>query len=141
MTFAEILQSAPSRLATISDEIASYKPAADRWSKKEILGHLIDSAVNNHQRFVGAQFDPALETSSYDQERWVSSQSYQTESWPDLVNLWLLLNRHLLHVINNVPPQALSHTLSIGGRPAATLSFVIEDYVRHMEHHLSQIIG
>jgi hypothetical protein len=140
MTFAEILQSVPPRLATISDEIASHQPAEGRWSKKEILGHLIDSAVNNHLRFVGAQFDPALETASYEQERWVAAQSYATEPWPDLVNLWLLLNRHLLHVIKNVPPEALSHTLSIGGRPAATLSFVIDDYVRHMEHHLSQIL-
>src|SRR6478672_8128572 len=106
MTLAEILQTVPARLGTISDEIASYKPAQDRWSKKEILGHLIDSAINNWQRFVGAQFDPALETSSYDQERWVSSQSYQTEAWPDLVNLWLLLNRHLMHVVKNVPPEA-----------------------------------
>jgi len=140
MTLEEILQSVPARLATISDEIASYKPAENRWSRKEILGHLIDSAVNNHLRFVGAQFDPALVTASYEQERWVSAQSYATEPWPDLVNLWLFLNRHLSHVIRNIPPETLSHTLSIGGRPAATLSFVIEDYIRHMEHHLSQIL-
>ena len=72
MTFAEILQSAPLRLATISDEIASYQPATGRWSKKEILGHLIDSAANNHQRFVRAQFVQSLDTPSYEQERWVS---------------------------------------------------------------------
>ena len=69
----------------------------------------------------------------------MSAQSYQTEPWPDLVNLWLQLNRHLLHVVNHVPENALSHTLRIGGRPAVPLSFAIQDYVAHLEHHLSQI--
>jgi len=141
MTLAEILQSAPQRLATISEEIAGHRPAAGRWSKKEILGHLIDSAANNHQRFVRAQFAPAIELPTYEQERWVSAQSYASEPWPELVNLWLLLNRHLLHVMGHVPPEALSHTISIAGRPPVPLQAVMDDYVGHLEHHLSQILG
>ena len=77
---------------------------------------------------------------AYEQEFWVSSQSYATESWPDLVNLWLLLNRHLLHVLKAMPAAVLAHQIVIGGRPAATLEAVIIDYLRHLEQHLAQLL-
>jgi hypothetical protein len=141
VTLAEILQSAPPRLAGIPEEEAARRPGEGRWSKKEILGHLIDSASNNHQRFVRAQFVDLLEIPTYEQERWVSTQEYASERWPDLVNLWVLLNRHLLHVMERVPDAARSHAVAIGGLPPVTLEFVIQDYIRHMEHHLAQILG
>lgn len=134
-----VLESAPQRLVDLGDEETARPPTSGGWSKKQILGHLIDSAGNNHQRFVRAQLAPHLDFPSYQQESWVSTQSYATESWPDLVNLWLLLNRHLLHVIRNTSEERLSHTCSIGGKDRLTLGFVMEDYVRHMEHHLAQI--
>jgi hypothetical protein len=139
--FELILATAPRKLVDITDTDASHKPAPEKWCKKEILGHLIDSAANNHQRFVRAQFAPAIELPTYEQERWVSAQAYASEPWPELVNLWLLLNRHLLHVMGHVPPEALSHTISIAGRPPVPLQAVMDDYVGHLEHHLSQILG
>src|SRR4051812_1294199 len=103
MTSAErlagVLERAPVLLANISDADAARRERPGRWSKKEILGHLIDSAGNNHQRFVRLMIAPSLQIPDYEQEAWVSAQSYATESWPDLVNLWLLFNRHLLHII------------------------------------------
>ena len=87
---ARILESVPPRLSNISDADAAHRTAPGRWSKKEILGHLIDSAGNNHQRFVRAQFVPVLAFPNYEQEGWVAAQSYATESWPDLAkNGWL----------------------------------------------------
>jgi hypothetical protein len=137
---AELLQTTAPRLSTISDDDASRDPAPGRWSKKQVLGHLIDSAGNNHQRFVRAQIEPRLEFPTYEQESWVLVQSYATESWLDLANLWLQLNRHLLHIIRNVPEACLSRPCVIGGKDAIPLSAVIEGYVDHLEHHLAQIL-
>src|ERR1035437_8771110 len=92
----ELLKTVPQRLADIPDDTPTPNPPQNRWSKKEILGHLIDSAANTPQRFVRAQSVPRLEFPGYEQEFWVATQSYAAEPWPDLVNLWLLLNRHLL---------------------------------------------
>ena len=139
--FEELSQTVPQRLADIPDEIAAHKPAPDRWSKKETLGHLIDSAANNHQRFVRAQSAPRLEFPEYEQEFWVATQAYATESWPDLVNLWLLLNRHLLHVVKAMPAEVLSHECVIGGGPAVTLEALVADYLRHLDNHLAQLMG
>jgi len=135
-----LIATVPVRLADISDTDASVRPAPGRWSKKEILGHLIDSAGNNHQRFVRLQLVPALEFPEYQQEEWVAAQSYGTERWPDVVNLWLLFNRHLLHIVRNMPEEALSRPCSIGGKPAMPLSEVITGYVDHLEHHMEQIL-
>ena len=138
--FAAVLQASPKRLVGIADEDAERRSAPGRWSKKEILGHLIDSASNNHQRFVRAQFTARLEFPGYEQERWVSAQAYATASWADLVNLWLLYNRHLLHVLRNLPEDARTHEISIGGKPAATVEAVAQDYLRHVNNHLAQIL-
>jgi hypothetical protein len=90
---------------------------------------------------VRAQNTPRLEFPTYEQEFWVATQSYATESWPDLVNLWLLLNRHLLHVVKAIPAAVLSHDCVIGGRPAVTLEALIADYLRHVDNHLAQLLG
>ena len=137
----ELLKSVPQRLADIPDDAVALKPAPNRWSKKEILGHLIDSAANNHQRFVRAQSTPRLESPRYEQEFWVAAQSYATESWPDLVNLWLLYNRHLLHVVKAMPAEVLPHECVITGYGEMTLEALIVDYVRHLDHHLTQLLG
>jgi hypothetical protein len=139
--FELILKNAPKRLVDISEEEANHKPDASRWSKKEILGHLIDSAANNHQRFIRAQFVPVLEIPSYEQEAWVKANAYVTEPWTELMDLWQLLNRHLLHVVRAIPEAALQNRISIGGRPAETLRAVIVDYLRHTDHHLGQIFA
>ena len=137
----ELLRTVPPRLVDFSDDAVALKPAPNRWSKKEILGHLIDSAANNHQRFVRAQGAPRLEFPGYEQEFWVATQAYATAPWPDLVNLWLLLNRHLLHVMKAMPPAVLSHECIIGGRPAVTLEALAVDYLRHVDKHLAQLLG
>jgi len=138
--FEELLITVPRRLAELDEADVARKPAADRWSKKEILGHLIDSAGNNHQRFVRAQRVPLLNSPTYEQEFWVSAQAYATEPWPDLVNLWLLLNRHLLHIVKAMPDDVLGHQLVIGGRPAVTLEYVVADYLRHVDNHVAQLL-
>jgi hypothetical protein len=138
---ARVLAAAPVRLADLSAGEASQPPAVGGWSKKEILGHLIDSAANNHQRFVRAQLAPSLELPGYEQERWVAAQHYAMESWPDLVNLWLLYNRHLVHLIRTLPEESLATPCTIGANAAVPLSAIVSGYVDHLEHHLAQILA
>lgn len=136
---AAILESMPQRLGAIPDAEASLQPAPGRWSKKEILGHLIDSASNNHQRIVRALLAPRVEFPAYAQDSWVAAQSYASEPWPDLISLWSALNRHLLHVIRTMPETAHRHEIAFGGNPPIALSALIGGYLNHLEHHLEQV--
>lgn len=129
------------RLRGISEGRASEKPYADKWSLKEIMGHLVDSAVNNHQRIVRMQESADIGRFGYSQEHWVRSQQYQLRPWTEIVELWLQLNSHLVHVIRHVDGSALSHTCDMGYAAPATLEFVIVDYLRHVRHHVDQILG
>jgi len=138
---AAILESVPQRLAAIPDAEAELQPAPGRWSKKEILGHLIDSASNNHQRIVRALLAQRIDFPAYEQESWVALQGYVTEAWSDLVNLWLLLNRHLLHVIRTIPETAFSHECAVGGKAPMPLPVLIAGYLEHLDHHLDQVLG
>jgi DinB superfamily len=139
--FERVLDEASKQLLKYTEEEAGKKPAPNKWSKKEILGHLIDSAANNHQRFVRMQIDNNLQLPSYQQVEWVSIQHYNTESWNELIRLWEAYNLHLLHILWNMNPGKLLNTAIIGTNDEATLEFIIEDYVGHLKHHLEQIIG
>ena len=121
------------------DEV-SYKEGPNKWSKKEVLGHLIDSAANNHQRFVRASYNAAAEFPQYSQSDWVRIQQYHESEWPELVALWSAYNRHLCHVIEHLPEEALSAPCNIGREEPVQLGFVIEDYLRHLRHHLSKLL-
>jgi len=134
-----VLDSSSTRLLAIAEESAAHQPNPESWCKKEILGHLIDSASNNHQRFVRLQLAPTLDMPSYEQNEWVRSQNYAGRPWRDLVDLWLAYNRHLVHVIRHADPGAAQHIWKASGKDTA-LQFLIEDYLRHLNHHLEQIL-
>ena len=106
--FRETIVSATARLRDITPEQSRRASSEDNWAPIEILGHLIDSAANNHQRFVRAQFTDDLVFPGYEQERWVSAQKYRDESWPDLIQLWSSYNLHLLHVASVIPTDTLT---------------------------------
>ena len=148
--FRETIVGATARLNGITTEESRRKSGADDWAPIEILGHLVDSATNNHQRFVRAQFTDDLVFSGYDQDGWVSAQKYRDESWPDLIQFWSSYNLHLLHLVSVIPPDILSksrekHSLdkiafdSVPQDQPATLEYLIRDYVVHLRHHLDQI--
>lgn len=138
---SETVRAAKPRLLLISEARASEKPYAEKWSLKEILGHLVDSAANNHQRFVRMQEIRDLGVFRYAQQHWVESQKYNSRPWDAIVALWYQYNLHLAHVIGEVDPKALEHVCDMGYARPATLAFVIEDYLRHLQHHLAQVFS
>ena len=139
--FRNLLDVVPGQLGKIDEAESARRPGPAKWSKKEILGHLIDSAANNHQRFIRAQFENPLAFPAYAQEAWVETNGYQQTSWRELVALWAAYNRHLARVMARIPPEKLSHSCRIGDSPPVTLEFLVRDYVRHLEHHLGQLLA
>jgi hypothetical protein len=136
-----VVHAAAERLASMSDEEACHQDGPGEWSKKEILGHLIDSASNNHQRFVRACSSGALDFPYYNQVEWAQVQHCQEADWGNLVTLWLAFNRHLCHIIEHIPESAYSHPCNIGRPEPVALEFVVSDYLRHMKHHLVDLLA
>lgn len=127
-------------LQQISDEEASIKPLPHKWSKKEILGHLIDSACNNQQKFVRTMAQPHLNFVGYAQDFWVSEQYYNQTSWQELIGFWYAYNSHIAHIIEHVNPDFLQNTITIEGNGLFTLEFIMQDYAEHLKHHLKAIL-
>jgi DinB family protein len=134
-----LIERAAVELRAIDDAAAASKPQADVWSVKEILGHLIDSAANNHQRFVRAQLATELSFPGYEQNAWVHTQDHQNRPWSQLVDFWVHYNYHLAHLIRRIPSAAASGPVRIGDNPPVSLGALAEDYVAHLRHHLEQI--
>ena len=129
------------KLASISNEEASQPVGEGEWSRKQIIGHLIDSACNNHQRFVRAQCCDELEFPSYQQDEWVDRQKCNLREWQELLELWRAYNKHLAHIIDVMDEENLQTPCIVSWRPQPIpLSGLIEHYLEHMESHLSQIL-
>ena len=138
-TLAQIIADQRPYLQALTDVQASSRPGPEVWSAKQILGHLIDSGVNNHPRFVRAGAENGLSLPGYDQNAWVAAGGYQERPWADVLGLWVAYQTQIAHVIDGLPAASLDHTLSLGGGDPVTLRHVADDYVRHQLHHLAQI--
>lgn len=147
----DYLYEAYNNLSSMSDIETSAREKG-KWSKKEILGHLIDSASNNHQRFVRAQFTDDLIFPGYDQDKWVRVQDYQNINWHSLVELWKNFNFLIIHLLSRILEQDLkkartNHNLDriawkeIPANEPATLEYFVKDYFGHLHHHLNQILA
>lgn len=147
----EIINHSVDKIKAISDGDFNHKATPSKWSKKEILGHLIDSAYNNHQRFLRANTQDDLVFQGYDQNNWVINNNYQNRSKEDVVGTWFTVNQHLSSLIEGLPNQLLTrqtdqhnfHKICMN-RPnekqITSLGYLVWDYLFHLEHHLSQII-
>ncbi|WP_159467558.1 DinB family protein [Dyadobacter sp. 3J3] len=134
-----LIQTIPDLLKNISETDFITKSSPSKWSKKEILGHLIDSATNNHQRFIRIQYEnePVI---FYDQNKWNELSHYQNLSTADLIQFWKSYNQHLGAIIDVIPENSL-HRLGVGSDgQKLPLHFYITDYVGHLEHHLKQLV-
>jgi hypothetical protein len=137
--FAAIVAAGAEQLPALSVEHAASRPQPGAWSKKEELGHLIDSAINNYARIIRVQKESAPVLPGYQQDAWVERQGYSDRDWRELITLWSALNEHMLAAAARISPAALARTCTIAGSQPMTLEFVIEDYVDHMIHHLQHI--
>ena len=135
----QTIDSALPKLRAMSDAAAAEPRAPGKWSRKEIIGHLIDSASNNHQRFIRAQQAATLSFPPYEQNHWAASQHCNERSWNDLVTLWYAYNSHLAHVITHIPDASLGVPCTIESNSPVTLEFLVTDYVVHLRHHLAQV--
>jgi hypothetical protein len=149
--FVRAVEEASARLLSLTEDESRAPLGEAKWSAKQTLGHLIDSASNNHQRFVRAQFKDDLVFDGYEQERWVLAQRYDEEPWPLLVGLWRHYNLHLAHVMRSAPEQArtlprLRHNLhrigwaKVSRDEPSTLEHLMLDYIGHLKNHLRQIL-
>ena len=147
----DTVERATPALLALGDQTSARRPAPGKWSAREIIGHLVDSASNNHQRFVRARWQDDLIFAGYAQDAWVEAQRYQEAPWDDLVTLWASFNRHLARVMAATPESVRTkphdrHNLrglaweTMAADQPATLDDFMRDYVAHLKHHLGQIL-
>ena len=145
-----VLDSSEKKLKTINEDQSAKKSSPEKWSSKEILGHLIDSSVNNMVRFVNGQFKNDLIFLGYDQNKWVEAQNYQNAGWIFLIDLWKMNNLQLVRLIGSIPDETLKRSTTnhnfdqiewkeLSKNESATLEYLIDDYMGHMKYHLNQI--
>jgi hypothetical protein len=140
----EHIDTVPSKFLKFSETELRRKPTPDKWSKKELLGHLIDSATNNHVRFIKIQFMPEpFFVEGYAQNDWVRIQNYNQIETQHLVNFWEIYNEHILFIMQNTPDEKLNLKITAEQpfEEADTLFFLMKDYVDHMDHHFKKIFG
>ncbi|MEM8735072.1 MAG: DinB family protein, partial [Planctomycetota bacterium] len=135
----EILRRVTPMLAALDPESISRRSGPKKWSKKEILGHLIDSAANNHQKFVRLLSHTEFDFPGYAQEDWAAVQMWADADFDAMQTLWLAYNRHLAFLISQIPSEAQSNCMTIDGVGPFRLDFIVSDYVEHLKHHLRQI--
>lgn len=116
------------------------RPSGAGWSRREELGHLVDSAVNNHARIVRAALAPSYTGPGYEADLWVAVHGYAGTPWPDLVEAWRAHNAVLVPLVAGIPDAKLATPCTVGEDAPVTLGFLIDDYVLHMRHHLDQIL-
>ncbi|MBK5270538.1 MAG: DinB family protein [Bacteroidia bacterium] len=124
-------------LLTIPEREMVYKPNPSKWSKKEILGHIVDSAQNNIRRFIIAQYEenPAIK---YNQDQWLSITGYQQYVLSDLINLWYLLNKHIVVILKNMPDEMKQRKCQT--EDSHSLEWLARDYIKHLKHHVHQVL-
>jgi hypothetical protein len=147
--FGATVEAASRRLLGVPRELATRRPVPQKWSCQEVIGHLVDSAANNHARFVRARLESKLVFDGYAQDAWVAAQPYREADWPELVELWRLYNRHIAALMRSTPERDRTrmhaqHSLDriawklVPASEPTSLEYLMRDYGGHLEHHLRQ---
>lgn len=140
-TLEQLLKTGTEYISSISESELAIKPTVEKWSKKEIIGHLIDSAINNLQRFTEIQFEnKPFSIKTYNQDELVRANAYQKARTQDLVELWNSINKRILELMINQTENTLSYQVILEKGEISDLRFLMKDYVNHLEHHLNQIM-
>jgi hypothetical protein len=134
----QIINDCTRKFKAMSAHLWSEKKFEDKWSKQEILGHLCDSAMNNIRRFVVSQYEEN-NLIVYKQDDWVALQNYQSENYQNIISLWKLLNEQIIRIIKQIPNEKLNYTCKTPDEHS--IIWLIEDYIKHLNHHLNQILN
>ena len=136
------LKTIPGRVLKMDNASVNHKPDPEKWSKKEILGHLVDSAINNLQRLIRVQYEPGIKV-VYDQDKWVKIQNYQKMDTESVVELWYFMNQQFIRIVKSFPDEMIDNKVDTGTdkKDLHTAEYLIVDYLVHLEHHLKQILG
>ena len=126
-------------LLKLDEASVRHRPSAEVWSIAEVMGHLVDSACNNHQRFIRAQDEGGLVFPKYEQRTWVERSNYGNTDWRQLVEFWYLYNQQIARIMRRIPTECLCTSCTIGPYQPCTLDFLLRDYIEHLDHHLSKI--
>lgn len=137
---SQLCNTLPALLSEIDPDDFSLRPKPHKWSKKEILGHLVDSATNNHQRFIRAQFEE-MPKILYDQDSWNQYSFYNEADVEQLIAFWAQYNLHLVALVRRIPYQNLQRCCRFEAESPISLELIFIDYVSHLEHHLKQILN
>jgi len=137
MQLESIIDQHVAALKAVPESEMMYKSSPVKWSKKEILGHTVDSAQNNIRRFIVAQYEenPYIR---YNQDKWVSICNYRDYDLSDLVALWYLLNKHISIILKNTPNEMGDRTCQT--EDPHTLKWLAQDYIKHLRHHIHQVL-
>ena len=137
----QLIQREISPLRAFPEDKTGVHADASSWSSKEELGHLIDSAANNHVRFVRAMIEPEFRGPTYAQDDWVRVHRYQEMAWLTMVDFWFQYNSFLVSLLRRVPEEKTKTLCYVGTGEGVSLSFLVEDYVLHMQHHIDHLLG
>ena len=138
-TFRAELSGLQAELFALDPSLADVPWRAGGWTRKQIVGHLLDSAANNRQRFVRASTEPSYTGPQYAQDAWVAANGYAAQTWQTLLRWWQTEHEILAAVVDGIPEDRLATSCVVGGDPPVTLRFLIEDYVAHQHWHLRQL--
>jgi hypothetical protein len=138
----KLLRTGSDFISKSSELELTQKPSPNKWSKKEIIGHLIDSGVNNLQRFTEIQFeDKPYKIRKYNQDELVRVNDYQNSESEEIAQFWLSINNRILYLIKQQNEKTLNHKIEFYDGKISDLKYLVEDYVDHLEHHLNQIMN
>ena len=138
-----IVEEFTAKFSQFSETELAEKPFPNKWSKKEVIGHLIDSAQNNLRRFIVGQYEKTPPKIVYQQDFWVAANNYQHMTGEDVINLWQLVNSQIANVLTTMPKEFYSRLCDTSheGEQHRSLEWLAQDYVKHMKHHLNQVIA
>jgi len=128
-------------LVSLPETLADVPWRADGWTRKQIVGHLLDSAANNRQRFVRASTGGSYSGPKYEQDAWVAAHAYAEQSWSALLGWWEAEHEILISVVDRIPEDRLETQCVVGDNAPVTLRFLIEDYVDHQKWHVKQLLA
>jgi len=137
--FSDDIEKLRDLLDDVPSDLANVPWREGGWTRKQILGHLLDSAANNRQRFVRACIDGSYVGPSYAQDAWVAAHGYVHLAWKTLLEWWNVEHEILRTVVERIPEERMDALCTVGDNAPVTLRYLIEDYTRHQFHHLGQI--